>query len=217
MDTNDIRAAQIAQQHEHLRSMIGSYLTWYTFFWTINVAALAWIVAAEKRPPSPLIGCLVASVFAFMNILGSITSFSMISAVLDTSKWINDATQALHNSLSSAPTASSQPPSTLGSILHVLSSLLPKPYRPARTTTSPTPPAPVQIASVDPYPKNFVKYALRANGVSTLALVLMWGYLACFSLLHNNEPAPALKVELLTNTPASTQPAVTIRPPVRSP
>ena len=33
MDKHDILASRVAQQHDHLRSLINIYINWYTFFW----------------------------------------------------------------------------------------------------------------------------------------------------------------------------------------
>lgn len=94
MTTHEILAQRLQQQHEHLRSLIGHYMQWFVFFWGINIGALGWFLSKENKKvaASLLAG---AYVMAFMNLLGTATSLSMISVVRQMCAGIKSATAQL--------------------------------------------------------------------------------------------------------------------------
>jgi hypothetical protein len=152
MSNRDILAARIAQQHDHLKSLLGLYMTWYTFFWTINVAALAWIVASDKGPPSENIRLYGGCFFAFMNVLATITSLWMIRVVGQMSEDIVQATNILRHGTTQVLTSGDG--------------------------TNPLQDRIDTFLETRPYPKRFLAYGLCANGSTLFVLTGIWVWLA---------------------------------------
>ena len=78
MDMESLIVKRIDDLGENIRSLADIYMKWYTFYWTLNSAALAWIWSAGVGGP-PWVVCLF---FAIMAIPASISSFVVKDALV---------------------------------------------------------------------------------------------------------------------------------------
>src|SRR5690349_4429904 len=83
MDTNAVYQLLLSETSENLRSYVSTYFDWYTFFWTLNLGALAWIYASDKDLPAPVLRNRrsIAHLFVSMNVLGTISSIVVVCLV----------------------------------------------------------------------------------------------------------------------------------------
>lgn len=79
---------RIQEQCQHLRHIATVYISWFTFFWTLNLGALAWLYArvAAGALPCPIRRDIIAWVFAGMNSLATVTSLVALHALLSMSR-----------------------------------------------------------------------------------------------------------------------------------
>lgn len=56
-------------------------MAWFTFYWTLNLAALAFLFNAGASDANILPHWLIAAVFAVMNVPSSISSFYMLGSM----------------------------------------------------------------------------------------------------------------------------------------
>jgi hypothetical protein len=81
---SSMNEAIYTQLHENIRGLLSTFFQWYTFFWTLNMAALAWIYAKQDSL-SPSVNknrALVAGLFVLLNVLGTCSSLVMILAIV---------------------------------------------------------------------------------------------------------------------------------------
>jgi hypothetical protein len=84
VDTNAVYQLLLSETSDNLRSYVSTYFDWYTFFWTLNLGALAWIYASDKDLPAPVLRNRrsIAHLFVFMNGLGTISSIAVAYLVM---------------------------------------------------------------------------------------------------------------------------------------
>jgi hypothetical protein len=75
------------QVHEQFRSALAIYFEWYVFFWTLNLAALAWIYAKPREMEIAVLRNrrLIAWLFVGLNALGTCSCLIMIPFTNDIS------------------------------------------------------------------------------------------------------------------------------------
>lgn len=66
------------QLNENLRSLTSTFFNWYAFFWTLNLAALAFLYTKDLDRTSFIHRKRIAMLFGILNILGTATSIAMI-------------------------------------------------------------------------------------------------------------------------------------------
>ncbi len=75
----ELEARRSALQH-----LLSTYFDWYKFFWTVNVAALAWVYTSTPTSSSDNSPTrrAVARLFGVVALAGALTSFLTLSVVL---------------------------------------------------------------------------------------------------------------------------------------
>jgi hypothetical protein len=61
----------VREYHEHVRHIFGLFITWFTFFITVNYVGIGWFASADKttgKAPPPV--WLIASLFIAQCVLG---------------------------------------------------------------------------------------------------------------------------------------------------
>ena len=89
MNHAELLVVRIEQMGATSRQIVQSYMTWYTFYWVINLTALALVVGGDKQLPAtglatnPVRGAevVVAWLFALMAGPATISSFFTLSSV----------------------------------------------------------------------------------------------------------------------------------------
>lgn len=95
---DQIWSARVVELNENLRHVLELYMNWYTFYWTMNLATLAWIYAktATTGDHTTHVQRMIAGVFFVMTLAGSCTCFvaigmtrSMLHAIADAKhQWV---------------------------------------------------------------------------------------------------------------------------------
>ncbi|MFO0835815.1 MAG: hypothetical protein U0638_12650 [Phycisphaerales bacterium] len=78
MDLESLIVKRIDELGVNIRSLADVYMKWYTFYWTLNSAALAWLWAAGSGGPPRVVYWF----FAVMAIPASISSFVVKDALV---------------------------------------------------------------------------------------------------------------------------------------
>ncbi len=65
---NDLHKQRFVTACDNARLVGTLYAQWFTFFWTLNGAALAWLYGASSRPPHAG-QVLLSALFVFLNAL----------------------------------------------------------------------------------------------------------------------------------------------------
>jgi hypothetical protein len=148
MKPADLLLARIQQLEENTRHVVAAYMTWYTFFWTLNLAALAFLFQAglsgdpslnDTTGKSQVVPFdVVAWVFFGMNLPACGTSFFLLLS--------------LRNRVASVSRLTAQ-------LVRRVCSDLPD----------------LRESS---WPMGFICWGLIINGLGTFALVVVWGYVA---------------------------------------
>lgn len=84
MDGETFIAKRIDDLNQNIRSLITIYMTWFTFYWTLNSGALAWFWSkgsGGSGPPSP--PHLILWFFGIMALPSGVSSFFVLKAVMD--------------------------------------------------------------------------------------------------------------------------------------
>ena len=72
--------ARIQELNANLRAVLELYMNWYTFFWTLNLAALAWIYGKTRADADHdwKVRVVIAWLFFAMCMCGALSSFACI-------------------------------------------------------------------------------------------------------------------------------------------
>lgn len=80
----DIILFKLNAVNENYRAVVSTFIQWYTFFWTLNAAALAWIFGKTRRGEHVAsFQSGIAWMFAILNLLGVGTCWFTWGAVND--------------------------------------------------------------------------------------------------------------------------------------
>jgi len=91
-----MQEAVFNQIHEDMRGLVSTFFAWYTFFWTLNMAVLAWIYAKQDLPLAVRRNRKdIAGLFVVLNVLGTISGLVMLFAVHGYVKSVHDLVSSM--------------------------------------------------------------------------------------------------------------------------
>ncbi len=91
----DLVTTRLAEAHDHHRALADVFMTWYTFFWTLNAAALAWIFAKTRSGDhSQSVQKRIALLFVILNVSGTATCLVVLHAFASLREEILELTRA---------------------------------------------------------------------------------------------------------------------------
>lgn len=115
MDLAEVLAKRIDDLNQNIRSLVGIYMQWYTFYWTLNSAALAWFWPKAQAGTAALPPNLVLWLFAVMSLPAGASSFFVLAAVFDMRRQVetlNDRLVSLLHTASPVPQVGQLTPAT---------------------------------------------------------------------------------------------------------
>ena len=81
MSTKNYLERQICEVHEYVRHIFQLLIAWFTFFATVNYAAMGWLATSTETVGNPNTLRLMAILFITQNVLGIRACFFILSYI----------------------------------------------------------------------------------------------------------------------------------------